>query len=77
VAQEAVGLAVPVGQAVLLGQAVPEEAGVQSHAAWAAVWAPTESPGQSLLRGALPRVAAQRAEAAPAPWASRGEALFF
>ena len=61
---------------VVVAQEEPVVVVAQSHAAWAAVWLPTESqvPCWTAAVGYL--AAVQRAVAAPAPWASLAGALF-
>ena len=48
----------------------------QSHAAWAAVWPPTESQVPCWTPAVGYLAAVQRAVAVPAPWASLAGALF-
>ena len=69
----AVAVAVQAAQAVQVAQ---EVAAAQSHAAWAAVWLPTESQAQCSIPAVGYLAAVQRAVAAPAPWASLAGALF-
>ena len=72
-------MALAVAQVVRAAQAVQvaqEVAAAQSHAAWAAVWLPTESQAQCSIPAVGYLAAVQRAVAAPAPWASLAGALF-
>ena len=70
---QAVAQAVPV---VPAAQEEPVVVVAQSHAAWAAVWPPTESQVPCWTPAVGYLAAVQRAVAAPAPWASLAGALF-
>ena len=70
---QAAALVVQAAQEVQVAQ---EEEAAQSHAAWAAVWLPTESPAQCSIPAVGYRVEVQRAAAVPAPWGSLAGALF-